>query len=272
MFAERTDDRVSRRKVLQVINLILAGTAACSLCPQKGHAWSDGGGTQQGAHPQADEGVGASSMLGCTLIGVNVHSAFSSLTLERCTSNPTIDRAIQFEPNVLTDVFGLRPDFACFDDSASPNAFATKEQLLGRGDGTVLFGTNLLRSEIGSPFYDAAVVGIMAHEWAHILQLDQGIFSPGKSMELHADLMAGWYLGWKAARGMRFNIDSFGRSLFAKGDYNFNHPTHHGTPNERIDAMHTGFQMGVSQTRGQNSLRLVHYALLAAFDDTASQF
>ena len=34
----------------------------------------------------------------------------------------------------------------------------------------------------------------------------------------------------------------FGKSLMEKGDYDYNDPDHHGTPEERLEAMHKGYR------------------------------
>lgn len=126
-----------------------------------------------------------------------------------------------------------------------PNALATPEPLLGHADGTVAFGLNLLRSELSaSPAWGAAVAGIMAHEWGHIRQFGEGLARPGPHMELHADFLAGWYMGVKAALGTWVVVENLARSPFSKGDYEFNNPNHHGTPDQRVAAMAAGFRLG----------------------------
>ena len=65
---------------------------------------------------------------------------------------------------------------------------------------------------------------------------------PTKLRELHADYLAGYYLGKEGLS--REKMEVFARSLFEMGDYNFWHPDHHGTPQERVQAMITGFMAG----------------------------
>jgi hypothetical protein len=86
-----------------------------------------------------------------------------------------------------------------------------------------------------------AVAGIMAHEFAHILQFDKESELSGKARELHADFMAGYYLGKKSYFAPT-NVRAFAVSLFEKGDYAFRSPSHHGTPQERVNAMVAGVQ------------------------------
>jgi predicted metalloprotease len=129
--------------------------------------------------------------------------------------------------------------------------------------GTVLFGLRLLGGEIQTHALGGnSVIAIMAHEWGHILQFSNGVSGGGKGPELSADCMAGWWLGLKATKGVaHLDVNSVARTLFEKGDYNFNSRLHHGTPQERVNALAYGFalatQRGVSNALGalQESLR-----------------
>ncbi|MGI2938105.1 hypothetical protein [Vibrio diabolicus] len=185
------------------------------------------------------------SSFGCSLSA----SAASSLTqmqlLESC-GDRRIDFLINQESRVLADITGFQPGFAFLNDNGSPNAFATPQQLLGYADGSVLFGVNLVHKEIRSlgPLWDAAVVFIMAHEWGHIAEYQNGLRENAKEMELLSDYIGGWYLGMKLSSGMRFDPRGAAKSVFEKGDFNFNDPSHHGTPSERLAATEAGFSLG----------------------------
>jgi hypothetical protein len=111
-----------------------------------------------------------------------------------------------------------------------------------------LFGLRLLQEEISaSPVGGNALVMIMAHEWGHILQFQRGVAEPGKGMELSADFMAGWWLGMKAVwRVPMLDWATAARSLFGKGDYEFNSPRHHGTPSERVSLMTRGYELSAN--------------------------
>ena len=160
---------------------------------------------------------------------------------------PIIDQVMPVEYILLNQAFRVNPDFAFFDDGASPNALATTTALIGRSAyGTVLFGVNLLRAEMGATWWGAAVAGIASHEFAHICQFQAGLSGPTWMMELHADYLAGWYLGAKQVYGTAVVIDGFGESLFNKGDFAFNDPSHHGTPEQRVSAMLNGYRTALS--------------------------
>jgi len=164
--------------------------------------------------------------------------------VSRTTGNPALDRYIQAERRSLDRLFGVQPEVLIYNDSGKPNALATLQTRRPGYDGTILFGITLLRNELfQSTFGGTAVAGIMAHEYAHVLQLRRGA---GKVrvmfLELHADCMAGWYL--KRSRNGRISIQPFARSIFEKGDYAYWSREHHGTPKQRITAIVAGYSAG----------------------------
>lgn len=67
--------------------------------------------------------------------------------------------------------------------------------------------------------------------------------------ELHADYMAGYYLGRKGLVTSS-GVEEFATSLFEKGDYNFTSPQHHGTPIQRVAAMRGGYDDAQLSTIG----------------------
>ncbi|MEM6488233.1 MAG: hypothetical protein AAF677_08185 [Pseudomonadota bacterium] len=183
--------------------------------------------------------------------GIPAHCALAagfnptSLRMMAESGNPRLDRAMIAELRKVLDAFDINPGIKYIDDSRSPNAFATTETIVQGTTGTMLFGLSLIQTEMNTEYGGAAVAGIAAHEGAHIFQffssygrrLTQG--RTAREMELHADLLAGWYFG-HTGRTER-SLVVFGRSLFSKGDYDYNDPRHHGTPDERLAAMRTGF-------------------------------
>lgn len=161
------------------------------------------------------------------------------------SGNGRLDRALIAEMRKLIQVFGINPGIQYIDDFESPNAFALNRNIISSTTGTILLGINLINSELSGEYGGAAVAGIAAHEGAHILQFyssfgERLIGPTAKEMELHADYLSGYYFG-VTGRTER-SLLSFGGSLFAKGDYNYNDPGHHGTPDERLAAMEYGYQ------------------------------
>lgn len=172
------------------------------------------------------------------------------------TGNPVIDQGYQLEGLALSQTFQVAPSGAFMDDSLSPNAMATPERLLGPQngpDGTVIFGMNLITREIWRDGIGMAVAGIMAHEFAHIRQFKRGSFEPGRDSELEADFLAGWYLDVRQTFALT-NVRPALQSFFEKGDYAFNDPLHHGTPQQRLDCVLAGISSGARSVSEAHSL------------------
>ncbi|MDP3838452.1 MAG: hypothetical protein Q8Q54_05975 [Methylococcales bacterium] len=146
------------------------------------------------------------------------------------------------------------PGFGFYDDSDGKNAFATAETWIPNTKGTVAFGIELLSDELFSNEWGGlAVAGIMAHEFGHIFQYQSDFYSlltqsqpTDRLLELHADYLAGYYLGLKRLRGGEIDIKGFLDSLYLKGDTHFNSPSHHGTPIERAKVMLEGYKLGLT--------------------------
>jgi len=105
--------------------------------------------------------------------------------------------------------------------------------------GVILFGRNLATSIILNTLSGAPVAGSLAHEWAHQLQFRNGWMRPTDSTqrttELGADAFSGLYMGWVKGFGTP-TLQAYFSTLASFGDYAFNSPTHHGTPDERFAA------------------------------------
>lgn len=91
---------------------------------------------------------------------------------------------------------------------------------------------------------DAALAYILAHEYAHAAQT-VGRFRPTTitAIELQADCLAGFYMG--AMPNVTFDrqdIQQIASLAYRIGDYEINNSQHHGTPEERADAVVVGFQ------------------------------
>ena len=147
--------------------------------------------------------------------------------------------------------FGVHPAFGYYDDSDGPNAFATPVRLFGGGkdEGTVLFGNKFLHQQLGRGMESAtALAVIVAHEFAHIYQYGHSCESACPSRELEADFLAGWMLARHAKDQSDFKISAdpaeAAAVMFSYGDYLFNAPGSHGTPEQRLRAVRRGFSLG----------------------------
>jgi len=165
------------------------------------------------------------------------------------SGNAELDKALIAEVRKLDEVLGINPGYRFLNDGARPNAYATPQTHVQGTSGTVLFGLTLLQQELRTEYGGAAIAGIAAHEGAHILQFNHNLRrriggSTAKPMELPADFMAGYYFS-RTGRTER-SLIVFAESLFSKGDYEYNNPDHHGTPQQRVTAMRTGYGAGAS--------------------------
>lgn len=96
---------------------------------------------------------------------------------------------------------------------------------------------------------DAALAYILTHEYAHAAQTF-GRFRPNTivQIELQADCMAGYYMG--AMPNVTFDrndIEQIASLAYQIGDYEYNNRQHHGTPQQRSQAVILGFQASQQQ-------------------------
>jgi hypothetical protein len=161
-----------------------------------------------------------------------------------------LDRALAQTLAKCGDLFGVLPGFAFFDDSGSPNAYASRQVRMQRADGTVLMGKKMLRHLLSlKEAPDAAVAAVCAHEFGHILQFKRQlppIVLAGqdtvKRLELQADLFAGYFAGMRKRERPDYPAAVFAVTTHLVGDLDFNDRNHHGTPDERAAALVRGFE------------------------------
>ena len=150
----------------------------------------------------------------------------------------------------ISERTSVRPDVNFFDDSQSPNAFATDASLTGgcNSDGTILFGTTLFKNEMNQfKLWQSSTTMILAHEYGHIVQFKKKLRLPTYKQELHADFMGGWLCGLMTNDRRTSGIDpqTASKSIFNKGNYAFNDPGFHGTPEERMKFTLQGYESGL---------------------------
>jgi uncharacterized protein len=98
---------------------------------------------------------------------------------------------------------------------------------------------------------DFGVAYVVAHEYAHNLQNELGLFTIGSAnstepFELQADCMAGaWgYSVYETGQLSPADIEEAINTALAVGDFDVSSVNHHGTPTERRDAWLLGFESG----------------------------
>lgn len=194
--------------------------------------------------------------LDAALRGAKVSAIQGDSELVMSSGNPDFDKALGRQLVRLSRTFGVRPGFAFVDDTPYPNAAASRETRLPGTRGTVLFGLMLLKALMdGGHGADIAVLGICAHEFAHIHQFQTGYnrelsvgTSTVKQTELHADFLAGYFVGQLKLERPTITLKFFGKKLYGMGTYNASHPDFHGTPAERLSAAETGAALASSNS------------------------
>jgi len=98
---------------------------------------------------------------------------------------------------------------------------------------------------------DFAVAYVLAHEYAHNLQNELGVFdnsvtASAKPFELQADCLAGTWAHSVYEQGLLEpgDLQEATDAALAVGDFDVGNAQHHGTPAERRDALLDGFRSG----------------------------
>ena len=136
--------------------------------------------------------------------------------------------------------------------------------------GNVFLGQPLMNriyEQKGQAFTFQAGGFIMAHEYSHEFQFrilaNRGQqITNGPNLELQADLLGGYWVGMRLKEqeqglhdsglyGEISAIKSIARKMaYDLGDFAFNSPQHHGTPNQRFNAVSLGLTAGFESRFG----------------------
>lgn len=226
--------------------------------------------TYLGTNPQVDPSY--NGCLGASAINVTNQAGISTIRkwAETQEQADMLDRFISIGSQYALARFQVNPNVAYFDDGADPNAFASFN---GDMNGVIRIGGKLVQTEfrlwrrdffeqcrlLGKDPYQLlrdgkvggafAIDAIIAHETAHILQGRMGVGFGSRNTELQADFLAGWHVAnyhriFKSeSKEFRIKEDAI-RAFYSRGDYAFNSPQHHGTPEQRSAAFLAGFDTG----------------------------
>jgi hypothetical protein len=166
-------------------------------------------------------------------------------SLRLSTGTNTLDSFLDKEAAALVDLLGVTPVIGYVDALGWDNAAASEEPFDPLTTGTVYIGLELLRTEIQTPGRGRhSVAGVLAHEFAHILQFKRegAAFSDPLETELHADYMAGYYLG-RRNQLTYTEVEALATTLFVRGDpEDFFEAPDHGTGYQRVAVMLAGYQ------------------------------
>jgi predicted metalloprotease len=150
---------------------------------------------------------------------------------------------------------GAKVDTACGMQAGDDAAFycATDDTIyIGQTFAGAIFdgvanGLPGQRAGFGRAAGDFAVAFVVAHEYAHDVQNEDGVFlarTRALPIELNADCLAGTWTRWDYSQGSvsRADVQQVVDAALAVGDFDFLSPQHHGTPQERRDALLTGLR------------------------------
>ena len=155
------------------------------------------------------------------------------------TGSPKLDNILSNESIAMSTLFGVKINLYAYDDSYSPNALAIPSHA------AIMLGKTLMLNEFVNTNNVNSIIAIMAHEFAHIIQdkykLNESGTWVGKYPELHADFIAGWYIGKKKYL-TEIELETVAISFWDKGDANYNNIDHHGTKFERMFAFKQGYK------------------------------
>lgn len=190
---------------------------------------------------------------------------FSSINgmLFKASGNQYLDSVMTQEYNFLVAKFGVLPDLFYYNDANGSNAYATSEVLNPYfRDGRIAIGFNLIRKECAESISNTciSIAIIMAHEFGHIVdfkykvQMNNNLM--GKKSELFADYLAGCYMHLRSIQYGYTDVQDAAKTFYNMGDYQFNSPLHHGTPQQRLNTLMAGYNYSRSQVMAGYSYTL----------------
>lgn len=167
------------------------------------------------------------------------------------SGNSQIDNWHYGEYNNLKQAFGVSPFIYFYSDNNGPNAYFTPSATNNQNtDGQVAIGLNLIQKEFAnSPTNSGVSIAIiMAHEFGHCVDSKYKVYSDHNYRnELFADYLAGCYLHLKSmAIGDKY-VEEVANTFYNIGDYDFNNPLHHGTPEQRKNCLMAGYNFSKSK-------------------------
>lgn len=168
---------------------------------------------------------------------------FGKEVLSTTTGVAPLDHFITDQSVKLMTMFRVVPELYYIMEGEIDNAIASPETTTPFSKGTVLLGRELLLSQMAASDRGfPAIVGILAHEFAHILQFtSEGAIGSSAEIELHADFLAGYYLGRQGFM-LPEEVDVFAHSLFTFGDDpEVLQEPDHGSGDQRVAAMLSGY-------------------------------
>ena len=140
----------------------------------------------------------------------------------------------------LKSLFEVYPNFF-FSESQGPY-FETSSAFTPR----IVYSKKFYKDQIAKSNGKERVKAVLAHEFAHAMQRKFEIsWIQQKYAELHADYLAGFYVGKKGVIENN-KLNSFANEFYFLGDTDFDDPDHHGTSEERRCAFLEGYKSAIT--------------------------
>lgn len=138
----------------------------------------------------------------------------------------------------------------------STGAFAGHPSVYPNHSGSFFaIGDGLLAAYAELGLGDVAGRAIAGHEFAHLVQIEAGVFAQGQPttpeetryVELQSDAMSAYLLAHPQGWSMQAKrVEAFAQTAYSTGDCLFDSAGHHGTPNQRAAASRWGAALAAS--------------------------
>lgn len=166
----------------------------------------------------------------------------NGMHIEETTGNQDLDKILFEQKKSLESVFPVNVELHFgVERSQAGNAYFSPSCQSIYCNGEIVLGRFLMGELAKRSDSYLRLVSVFAHEYGHAMQHKYGWSGNGKWRELHADYLAGYYMGL-----CRLSSESEILSIFtefaSRGDFEFNSPSHHGTPEERSCAFIEGYK------------------------------
>ena len=164
------------------------------------------------------------------------------MIVETTTGNKDLDKLLHAQENNLESFFGLNVNLHFGTElNYQGNAYFSPNCNSINCTGRIVLGKWLMNECRNKSDSYMRIISIMAHEFAHAMQHKYGWSGNSKYRELHADYLSGYYIG-NLKSVSESEVKSSIQEFYSKGDFEFNDPGHHGTPEERGCAFLQGFR------------------------------
>ena len=169
---------------------------------------------------------------------------WNGMEIKNSTGNTELDKILHNQEVDLETFFGVNINLSFgIEQSRSGNAFFSPFCSSLYCNGQIVLGTYLMTELSQKKDSYIRLVAVFAHEFAHAMQHKYGWSGNSKWRELHADYLAGFYLGKNSSLNQSEVISTF-NEFSSRGSFDFNNPDFHGTPEERGCAFLEGFKYG----------------------------